>query len=178
MFTASTLLGVLLSACDTDLEQLGATCDDGEVVACTTLGWMQLTGLGAPKDKKAGRLRYEKACALGDAASCGMAGDLHYAKRDKKARRFLTKACGLEHAGSCVDLGWMWAHGEGGATDLDTALDYYRRGCEGGAAGGCVMLGLHHRDTTGDRDRARRHFARACRLGDEIACEAAAKGGR
>jgi TPR repeat protein len=107
-----------------------------------------------------------------------MAGDLNYALRDGRARRYLTKACEQGHAGSCVDLGWMWDHGEGGERDRDTALDNYRRGCDGGAASGCVMLGLHHRDRTDDRARADRFFARACELGDGIACAAASEGAR
>ena len=146
--------------------------DDDE--ACRTLGWMKISGLGAPKDKKGGRLIYEKACDRGDVPSCAMAGDLNYAKRDRRARRYLERACELEHMDSCANLGWMLAHGEGDDADLPGALRLYQRACAAGESGACVLAGLHQRDHLEDRAAARRSFARACELGDRLACGNAA----
>ncbi|MFO8070978.1 MAG: tetratricopeptide repeat protein [Polyangia bacterium] len=160
---------VLATACSAeDREGLAERCDeDNDVSACRAVAEMRLLGREGGKDKKGGRLAYEKACKLGDAASCGTAGDLVYARRDGNARYWLQRACEMEHAESCADLAWMVEHGEGGPRDEQKGERLYRLACEGGDATGCFFLALRE----SSKDNAAAALSRACALGDRVACE-------
>jgi uncharacterized protein len=172
---------VLATACSAgDREGLARRCErENDVGACRELAEMLLLGRGGGKDKKGGRLAYEKACKLGDAASCGMAGDLVYARRDGNSRYWLQRACEMEHAESCTDLAWMVEHGEGGPRDEREGERLYRLACEGGDATGCFFVALRE----SSEQSAAAALERACELGDRVACElsgrrAPASGGR
>ena len=174
---------VLLLACGaasvacggTDLERIEQACDGGEAASCRRLGELRLAGSAGPKDKKGGREAFERACDLGDGPSCGMAGSLVYARRDREARRWLRRACDLDHFRGCTTLAWMLSHGEGGDADLPGARAAFDKACRGGEPAACVFAALAVPNATLDEERQAAeirdgYLDRACTLGDDLAC--------
>jgi hypothetical protein len=132
--------GALLVACGgAELDRAETGCDGGDAAACARLGRLRLAGSEGPKDKQGGREAFERACELDDGASCGMAGSLVYARRDREARRWLRRGCDLDHFRSCTTLAWMLRHGEGGDADLPGAGAAFEKACLGGEAAACEL---------------------------------------
>jgi TPR repeat protein len=169
------LAGFLLSSCGVDRAALDKACEENDAKACHELGTSRIHGLDGKKDRKQGRLDLERACELGHLESCHVAGGLSYARRDRRARRYFQLGCDKGDLPSCVDLGWMKDHGEGGDTDRAAAEKHYKKACDGGDADGCVLLGLTWRPAPGGRGdpaRMRSYYDRACELGYAPACQA------
>jgi TPR repeat protein len=167
------LVSVLMSSCGAGRGDADQRCEADDVDGCHELGTMKIHGWGGPSDRKGGRHALERACELGRADSCAVAGGLSYGRRDERARRFLARGCELGDPTSCVDLAWMVGHGEGGPADGEAARRHLHRACDAGSAAGCFFLGLEQRPAPGGRDdpaEMRRYFRRACELGDALAC--------
>lgn len=172
----ATLLCGLAPCCGPDRASLDEQCAAGAADRCHELGTAKIHGRGGPTDRKGGRFAIERACELGRADACAMAGELSYGRRDRRARRFFTRGCELDNPTSCVDLAWMVEHGEGGPADANGARSHYRRACDAGNADGCFFLGLEQRPAPGGRGDAtemRRYYRRACELGSDLACQRA-----
>ena len=94
-------------------------------------------------------------CASGDGAAC-------------------QGACALGHAESCVKLGTLFEEGRGGVPEsFESARVFHRKGCDGGAGGGCYAMALFYKlgkSIPKDPKRAKKYFERACELEFEAAC--------
>jgi TPR repeat protein len=93
---------------------------------------------------------------------------------DDDANRCI-RACDAGDAGSCTNLGLMYATGRGGLTkDEARAVAFYQRGCDGGNERGCTDLGRMYETGRGaltqDEARGMALFRRACDAGDALAC--------
>ena len=77
----------------------------------------------------------EKSCSEGNGSGCRQLGNhfnygLHEEKVDKeRARALYKKACQLDFAPACVDLGDKIKRGKGGKPDLAAAKKWYEKGC-------------------------------------------------
>ena len=84
-----------------------------------------------------------------------------------------TAQCGRQHAGSCVNLGFMYEDGEGVNKDKPKAAALYKQACDGADSGGCNELGAMYSDGSGvnkDEARAAALFKLACDGGSPYGC--------
>jgi TPR repeat protein len=93
---------------------------------------------------------------------------------DKDARRCI-QACDEGDAGSCTNLGLMYAAGRAGLTkDEARAAALYQRACDGGNKRGCTNLGRMYETGRGglptDEVRALALLKGACEAGDAPGC--------
>jgi hypothetical protein len=160
-------VALALAACE-DRAPFERACDAGDTKACLVLGEMLAKGRGGVMNKKRAVAVLSRACDAGDAAACALGGGVAYARDDGDSQRLLLEACRLGHVRGCVDAAWMLRHGEGGDADAAKADALLVTACEKGEADGCFFLGLE-RAARGE-DGAAELFAKACSLGDPVAC--------
>lgn len=89
-----------------------------------------------------------------------------------EASRLKTK-CYAGEVASCIQLGDMYAAGQGVERDLARAGEAYSRACDGGASDVCNTLGEMYRQTgalEGGAERAGALFQRACDGGSSAGC--------
>ena len=140
----------------------------GDAEACHALGKMMLEGEGGPRSKKKAEKELTKACDMGLAESCALAGEMLYARKDSASLRFLKRACVKGDSRSCGAAGWMLWWGEGCKHDLPEASRRLEQACAGDDGRGCALLGLLENlreDGSGDE-----HLRRACSLGESAVC--------
>lgn len=130
---------------------------------------------------------YQRACALGEGASCFQVG-LMYERSEGVARdfaqaaAFYRRACDVHYGMGCQFLGDSYMHGEGVARDEVHARALYTEAaalldnsCAQGEAYSCYALGLMYRNGQGvavDAQRARGLLDQGCRGGNNDACAA------
>jgi TPR repeat protein len=68
----------------------------------------------------------------------------------------------------------LYAKGQGVKQDYFKAKEFYKKGCDGGDAGGCFILGVLYYDGQGVRKsnvKAKEFFGKACDMGDNNGCK-------
>jgi TPR repeat protein len=168
LLAAALALLAPLAACEPDRAPFEKACDAGDGAACLRLGEMLVKGVGGPMNKRKADDLLGRACDRGDAAACAFGGDVAYARDDAASRRMLLSACRGGHLESCVGAAWMLRNGEGGSADEAGADEILERACGKGCADACFFLGLAREADGGSGGAA--PFARACALGDPVAC--------
>lgn len=137
---------VMLSAGASSVSLLRAACTKNDAIACTNLGVFHESGRGVPANPA-------RAVAL------------------------YTRACQDHVLEACLNLGKMTALGVGvRAADPARAARLFTQACEGNIAVGCANLAVLQARGTGmprDSARAKVLYAKACALGDTIACRRA-----
>lgn len=90
-------------ACDgTDQNGFKYAGFDGDMKACTYLGYLYAQGLGGSRDTRKARDVYQRACQEGTLSSCASLGSLYQdAGDDDNARRYFQKACNGGVAEGC-----------------------------------------------------------------------------
>jgi serine/threonine-protein kinase len=69
-------------------------CNDGDLKACTYLGYLYAQGLGGPLDRDKARTVYQDACDRGTLSSCASLGSLYQDSGNiDDARKYFSKAC-------------------------------------------------------------------------------------
>ncbi|WP_434059340.1 tetratricopeptide repeat protein [Helicobacter pylori] len=95
-------------------------------------------------------------------------GMLSYDKQDfSKARKYFEKACELNYAKGCGNLGWLYANGEGVEKNLKKAAQYFSKACDLKDGKGCFNLGrLYYYGEGVEKDfkKALALFEKACDL--------------
>lgn len=99
-------------------------------------------GSGVRQDKSKALQYNKKACGLGDAFCCAMAGGSYlFGKGTKKdfklAKSYYEKACEMESANGCFGLGVMYHDGYGVPQNLSKAKELYGKACDLGNQDGC-----------------------------------------
>ncbi len=144
---------------------------------CANAGrWLQMQsapGSTNPEDLRGSARDYrEKACELGDGASCGDFGAALLTENPKNQRALilLERGCDLKDAGSCRNLGLaLW---EGPLRQPNRAGQYFERGCalnDGNACNDWAVALLKSGDPKSP-ERARPYLERACSLNVGPAC--------
>jgi TPR repeat protein len=85
----------------------------------------------------------------------------------------LQATCTAGDAESCLDLGNLYANGEGVEKDLARAAELYRQACEAGNGEGCARIaGLYYNGEAVDKDLALAadFYRRGCDAGEGRAC--------
>lgn len=157
------------------LELFTRACDGGDPLGCSNLASFTWDGEGVAKDAKKAAQYAEKACTGGDAFGCGTLGSLwaqgELGKKDPvKAFGYFGKACDGGSASGCNQVGMAYAAGEGVKKDLEHAMAIWAKACRERNAGACANLGRAF-ELKGEGERAQKATARACKLGDEEACQ-------
>jgi len=157
------------------IELFTRACDGADALGCANLASFTWDGEGVPKDAKKAAQYAEKACTGGDAFGCGTLGSLwaqgELGKKDPaKAFGYFSKACDGGSASGCNQVGMAYAAGEGVKKDLERAMTVWAKACRERNAGACANLG-HAFEVKGEGERAQKALARACLLGDDVACQ-------
>jgi uncharacterized protein len=155
------------------------SCDNGDVAACVTVGWMLEQGEGATADLPAAAMHYRKACEAGNARGCNNLGLVYqFAKAVPKdlaqAQLLYERACAAGDGPGCMNLGDLIWRGGAQAKDEAKGADFYEKSCAVGYPSGCRLLGWcfdHGRGRTEDAKRAFELFKQGCDSADAMSCE-------
>ena len=111
-------------------------CDLGDLVACTKLGDLHMTGVGVERDADKAFAYATRGCEGGVAAACTDLGWLHEPfnthptkgpRADRaKAFDYYTSACDMKDGRACSLLADKYEFGKEVAKDADKALELYR----------------------------------------------------
>jgi uncharacterized protein len=147
---------------------------------CALGGIWYANGENVEADPKQAAELYAAGCALDDADSCDLGGQLADAQKDyATARPLLTRACDFGVLGACNFLGQELEEGLGGEPDAAGALAAYKKACDTPPEGdkhkaqayGCAHEGLLARKL-GDETRAQSRLRKACDWQSPSACAA------
>jgi TPR repeat protein len=158
-----------------------SACDLGHMEGCYWAANQVEEGQGTAADPVAARGLFGQYCERNHARSCSQYGYLLQKKlfpedkRDHKgARAAYEKACRLGNAIGCSNLAIVQEWGQGGPTDLVSALKNYDKACEMRHATACAAMARMHaggRGTVASPSIAAAYRYRACELGDEKTCK-------
>lgn len=120
----------------------------------------------------------ERACELGDEASCKTLEDWKTNRRPvvtdgAKGRAHAKARCDADDAISCSELGALYVFGRGVPVDHPRAVVLYEKACRLGHAAGCWRLGrllMEGQGVSHDRNRAARAFRDSCERGHRNGC--------
>ncbi|MGX2981890.1 tetratricopeptide repeat protein [Helicobacter sp. 23-1045] len=109
---------------------------------CFSLAGYHSYGLGVRQDYIKALQYHKKACDLGNALSCALAGGAYYFGEDIKtdyrlAKSYFEKSCEMQSGRGCVGLGAMYGDGVGVAKNLSKAKELYGKACDLGEQIGC-----------------------------------------
>lgn len=156
-------------------------CEAGDPRACELRGDLLLSGKGITRDDHDALAMYTKACEAGVAAACNKGGVIldegTYVKRDAAgAQAMYQKACDGNDGAGCHGLGKMLEAGASGSADPVAARAAYERGAALGSVDAIREMARMLWDGLGgkkQRGKARQLAAKACQLGDAVACRGA-----
>lgn len=162
------------------VRQLQAACEAGNLAgACDELGALHEYGTGVSADPGVAANLYGRACEGGSGAGCRHLATLHnlgkgVARDATLAAQLLGRACTSGDGVGCATLGHLHLSGSGGVQkDVETAVKWFREGCERGHAPSCLSAAQVYAAGTGlekSEADATRFYAEACRLGEKTAC--------
>lgn len=116
-------------------------CDANDGEACKRLGSMYLYHVGVPEDDDKATALYAKACNLGNALGCDLAGEEVLGDIPPKdyvqARTFFIRGCILKSSDACENLGLIYRKGLGVTADMDQAREFYKKSCHLGSSDSC-----------------------------------------
>lgn len=127
----------------------GKLCDDRDAEGC-----FQVAFDHRDTDGKVALEYGDRACTLGHAEGCNLAGFLHYTAKHPipwditAAFRYYTKACDLGSSSACGNLGEVYRFGLGAPPDPAKAHALYKKSCEAESQYGCA--GYAHYLATGE----------------------------
>lgn len=123
-------------------------------------------------------------CEQGSGTSCLQLGVAYYEGKDAKgefvdlsfakSRKAFERACDRETGEGCYRLGHMLQKGEGGVTDKQRAVGFYKRGCELGDANACARAAAAFRDGDGgnkDAETMTFYARRGCDRDNKESCD-------
>lgn len=159
-------------------------CEQGDAVACDTLGVALDNGKGGLDNDSVGALlAFEKACAGGQPNGCFnawlVARSDRVPKDETQGFSFAERGCALGHAGACNAEGVALDNGEGVEADPDRAYLALTKACQAELPEGCnnqAILVNNGRGTAQDEALALSLFEHACELGNTHGCNNAAVG--
>ena len=110
--------------------------------ACNNLARHYFNGWGVRQDEITALHYFKKACGLGDANSCAMAGGAYASgenvKKDLKlAKGLFEKSCEMQDGLGCLMLGAMYGDGLGVQQNISKAKELFGKSCDLGDQKGC-----------------------------------------
>ena len=117
---------------------------------------------------------YDKACSLRKGYACFEAGtSFEYRKLIPKACDYYLKACRLQHADGCHNLGFCYVEGSGRKKDVKRGLTLLVDGCRLKSKYSCVALGEWYylgKHVKKDIKKSERYYKKACQLNNQNGC--------
>ncbi len=132
-------------------------CDGNDDFGCHGLGVMYYNGKGIHKDISKAEIFWKKACDGGNKRGCK---DLSY----------ITSTTSCTIGSECTTLAYEFYESK----NYSDAIKLFRKGCNKGDAGGCLILGLMYAQGDGvqtDLQEAALLFQKACDGEDGAGCE-------
>ena len=130
---------------DKEIISADKACSGGIAEACSALGWTYYSSFSRHEtDMKKSTEYYDKACNLGDSASCSFVAEYYedgkfYRVDYFKAREYYERACNGGYAKACNRLGYLYENGNGIRIDFKKAMEYYGKACDLEEQRGCEM---------------------------------------
>lgn len=96
------------------------------------------------------------------------------AKDYQKAKELFEKACDDKDAKACLNLGLLYAKGQGVEQNYQKAREFLQKACDGNDALACYNLGLLYKKGQGVKQNSQQTktlFNKACYFGFQNACE-------
>lgn len=172
------------------------SCDGGNALACTNLGFQYEHGEGVAADADAAARFYERGCRGSfctgpNKLGCVNLGRMYRGQgvdKDREATMMFIDVCNrkpLPHdaedadavAAACSLAGTAFLVGQGTAVDIPRSITYLEKGCDANYVLGCFNLATIYQRAIGvprDVEKARKYYQRACDQGDKEACETGA----
>lgn len=128
-------------------------------------------------------LSYKDSCDSNDPLGCyNLAamyikgdGDNGIKPNAAKSVQYFQKACELDLAKSCVDMGMLYAQGGGDLQQsYKIASQYFTKACDLGEVKGCLNLAIMYKQGRGvpqSQYSVASYYCKACRLGDQESCD-------
>ena len=85
------------------------------------------------------------------------------------------RACSLNYADACGNLGNLYFEGIGVDKNINTANSYFKKGCESGSSISCYNYGNSYLNGTGvkrNKKTAKSYYGKSCDFGSQAGCEA------
>ena len=73
-----------------------------------------------------------------------------------------------------LNLGVLYADGQGVKQNYQKAAQLYQKACDSGEAGGCAILGVSYQKGQGVKQNfstAKQYYGKACDLGFQLGCD-------
>ncbi|HKD06264.1 MAG TPA: caspase family protein [Bryobacteraceae bacterium] len=154
-------------------------CNDGNAVACSSLGFMYEYAYVGPEYKARAVALYKQGCDGDDANGCSFLGMMYengngVPQDHARAVALYKQACDGGSALGCSNLGLMYEHGKGVPQDHARAVALYKQACDGGNANGCSNLGVMYDNGNGGLPKDQAHavalYKQACDGGSANGC--------
>ena len=167
-------------------EMLWDTCSKHfNAEKCNDLGVSFQRGDGVKQSYKRAVDCYELACDKNYALACRNAGSLYFQRYNHKIdedlwqgdpEEFFQKACNLDDAAGCNDLGIVYESGlefKNLPPDFKKANAYYEKACNMGNSSGCSNRGFLYANGYGvkqDYKKANTYYDKACNMNSGTGC--------
>lgn len=157
-----------------DLDACEQACyKKGQIAACVTGGVIAMQDADNDAQmKKRGIALFDKACMKGHTESCHYVGK--NSDDDAKALKYYERACNLQYAPSCVELGNRLSSADDDKSKK-TAMVFYKKAigmleprCDAKEADACAMLVELYEQMVNE---CRARLDRACQAGASQQCE-------
>ena len=142
-------------------------CEQGDVADCEDIAW------------RAANIGLFRACHSGNNVAVCEELAARYATGRYEApipwKAIAEKACELNSARACNDLGVAWSTGKKGGLRVvpSLAVSYYKKACDLSHGPACLSFANMHRlseSVAGDMKLALEHYAKACDLDEATGC--------
>lgn len=143
-------------------------CDGGLLKSCGQQADDVLEGVGQPADPASAVVMLDEICTRGHSRSCNTLGVAFDNGRtgvpvDKaRAKALFDKACGMDNARACLNMVFH--------TEEALHAGFKKKACDLGSSDGCNDF-AYVVENDGDQARARTLYAKACDMGNALACE-------
>ena len=178
---AALSIGTPVRAQGDDPAALAASCDQGELGACVTLGRRHAAAAAYPEAIS----RFRHACEQGEMSGCHEVAPFYLlgiggvAANEAFSVQLYQLACERDYGPSCTELGRITITGAGVPQDDLAALLLFQKGCKLKDGAGCTELGdRYYKGEAGapqDNIAAFGWFADGCGKGDPQGCIMAEK---
>ncbi len=145
-----------------------ARCDAGDARGCSSLAMLYEDGRGVPADGAKALELLDRACELGRALSCSLAGyRAAELSEPERAGLFFARGCALDDASSCGEAAELAPDGQTRTTLLERRLVLHGEACEANEVEACwqAAQALLERPTVTPADEARARAYKERELG-------------
>jgi hypothetical protein len=157
-------------ACNTWVQGLNATCQDGARENCFQMGELLNAGKVVDRNAPIAGVSFGRACDLGLKEACSQLEDF---VKNQDGEDVFEKSCGRRNGASCFILGSLYSEGMGVPQDGKRAFQLFEKSCDAGWWRGCGRLAQSYlvgQGTAPDPALAVANFEKACKGDSAASC--------